>query len=52
MEEELIVVKEKVEEVNWLKLVLIVNMNYEICILLNVIVGFVFLFFIIDDEKE
>lgn len=53
--EELLVVKEKVEEFNRLKMVFLVNMSYEICIFLNVIVGF-FSVLVSDDfffvEKE
>lgn len=48
MEVMFIEVKEKVEIMDWLKSVFLVNMSYEICILFNVIVGF--LGFLVDME--
>lgn len=52
MEVEFWVVWDKVEEFNWLKFVFLVNISYEICMLLNVIVGFFDFLMMVDDLVE
>lgn len=52
MEEVLVEVKEKVENVDCFKFVFLVNMSYEICMLLNVIVGFFELLVVVNIEEE